>query len=115
MAPWKSASLPPLTESEQQMLTSAYHHGEKRALRRRAHVGAVRAQAANSAMAVARTIGLVTCASLVGLAVKASVSGLAVQLPATVCPDGKIYITTTIVTAVVLGGIHRTLSISPCG
>mgnify|MGYP005828661481 FL=1 len=27
----------PLTEPEQQTLTSAYHHGEKRALRRRAH------------------------------------------------------------------------------
>ena len=27
----------PLTDSEQQTLTSAYHHGEKRALRRRAH------------------------------------------------------------------------------
>ncbi len=27
----------PLTESEQQTLSSAYHHGEKRALRRRAH------------------------------------------------------------------------------
>lgn len=27
----------PLTESEQQLLTSAYHHGEKRALRHRAH------------------------------------------------------------------------------
>lgn len=27
----------PLTDSEQQKLSSAYHHGEKRALRRRAH------------------------------------------------------------------------------
>ncbi|MDN3554180.1 IS630 family transposase, partial [Halomonas almeriensis] len=27
----------PLTESEQKTLSSAYHHGEKRALRRRAH------------------------------------------------------------------------------
>lgn len=27
----------PLTGSEQQTLSSAYHHGEKRALRRRAH------------------------------------------------------------------------------
>ncbi|MDW7748838.1 MAG: IS630 family transposase, partial [Halomonas sp.] len=27
----------PLTEPEQQTLSSAYHHGEKRALRRRAH------------------------------------------------------------------------------
>ena len=27
----------PLSEPEQQTLTSAYHHGEKRALRRRAH------------------------------------------------------------------------------
>jgi transposase len=27
----------PLTESEHQTLSSAYHHGEKRALRRRAH------------------------------------------------------------------------------
>ena len=27
----------PLTDSEQQTLSSAYHHGEKRALRRRAH------------------------------------------------------------------------------
>ena len=33
----KKRFVAPLTEPEQQTLTSAYHHGEKRALRRRAH------------------------------------------------------------------------------
>ena len=40
----KKRFVAPLTDSEEQTLTSAYHHGEKRALRRRAHAILLSAQ-----------------------------------------------------------------------